>query len=531
MSTSSNFNPTIKTENSPTENRYQHEIPTQVDTNSQLELFTEETLSEQKHCKGNGLPKFLTSPSLFPAGKKDRMASALVIWGASDILTQRGNLVWDLDSEGKLCLIRSAINNKGEIHYWVTDPSDLSNEYPATLAGTAALATLETFDIRAACMHLIYAGHATKLERPWEQEFVIDDRQIEDYLGLNKRKDKTRAEKLALIEKLASQPCQITTFISWPAQGKIKAFTVSETRLWQMVEIQRHYQGDLFSNRELIGLTFRVRAGYWAKYFLNAQGAKEKQAYYQCGTLSKHLLQKVMQIWQHRPGAARLLVWLLFKTKFEQQHPITGQTLMEVAYGKQQILEVRKADNKKLRQQLADNFELDLLTIAENDWLFHFDPETYPCEIQPCWAGRGNKSRPRGYFARILAGRVWIMAPNKFHSHDGHAGVSISKEISNYELTSNSSFDSQPSSVANSLPNTASSLLHAQPQPISEIRPRPELTGEQIKEIRKSKGWTTRQLAKRSGLSQSMISMIETGQRLISSSNLKKLKATLELSD
>lgn len=531
MSTSSNFNPKSQTKNSPTGNHYQDEVPIQVDTNRQLELFTEETASKQKKGKRGSLPKLLTSPSLFPAEKKDRMASALVIWGASDILTQKQNLVWDLDSEGKLCLIRSAINNKGEIHYWITDLSDLSNEHPATLAGTAALATLETFDIRAACMHLIYAGHATKLERPWEQEFVIDDRQIEDYLGLNKRKDKTRAEKLALIEKLASQPCQITTFISWPAQGQIKAFTVSETRVWQMVEIQRHYQGNLFGERELIGLTFRVRAGYWAKYFLNAQGAKEKQAYYQCGTFSKHLLQKVMQIWQHRPGAARLLVWLLFKTKFEQQYPITGQTLMEVAYGKQKILEVRKTENKKLRQQLADDFELDLLTLAENNWLFYFDPETYPSEIQPYWAGRGNKSRPRGYFARILAGRVWIMAPKELHSSNGYVGVSVSEEIPNFGLSSQESSNSQSSDTISSLPNAVCSLKHVKPQPISAVRDRPELTGEQIKEIRTTKGWTTRQLAKRSGISQSMISMIETGQRLISPSNLKKLKAALELSE
>ena len=78
-------------------------------------------------------------------------------------------------------------------------------------------------------MHLIYAAHATQFDRPWEQEFVIDDKQIEDYLGFKKRTDKNRQQKLALIKEIAQQPCQITTFISWPDQGRARGFTVSET--------------------------------------------------------------------------------------------------------------------------------------------------------------------------------------------------------------------------------------------------------------------------------------------------------------
>lgn len=254
-----------------------------------------------------------TSPDLFLNATSTSMASALPIWEASSILTQRKDLPWSADPNGKLCYTKEVENGKGAALFWVTE--DLEHDYPATLAGAAALAVIDAFDIRAACMHLIYAAHATQLDQPWEQEFVIDDRQIEDYLGLKKRTDKNRQQKLALIKEIAQQPCQITTFISWPAQGRARGFTISETRLWNMLEIQHHYDSDLFSNQELVGLTFRVKAGYWAKYFLNEEGRAELSTYCQTSILSKVLLADVMRVWQQREGAARLMIWLLLKLK------------------------------------------------------------------------------------------------------------------------------------------------------------------------------------------------------------------------
>jgi len=60
------------------------------------------------------------------------------------------------------------VEGKGAVYFWVTE--DLKQESPATLAGAAALAVISAFDIRAACMHLIYAAHAMQqLERPWNK--------------------------------------------------------------------------------------------------------------------------------------------------------------------------------------------------------------------------------------------------------------------------------------------------------------------------------------------------------------------------
>lgn len=112
------------------------------------------------------------------------MASALPIWEASNILTQRHHLPWSSDADGKLCYAKDVGDGQGAIHFWVTE--NLEDEFPVPLAGAAALAVVDAFDIRAACMHLIYAASAAQLDRPWEKELIIDDRQIESYLGLKK---------------------------------------------------------------------------------------------------------------------------------------------------------------------------------------------------------------------------------------------------------------------------------------------------------------------------------------------------------
>ena len=179
--------------------------------------------------------KLQTSPTLFANGQTDPMASALPILEASSILAQRKDLRWTDDANGKLCYARQVGDGAGGIYFWVTD--DIADEHPSTLAGAAALACIDTFDIRAACMHLVYAAYAARLDKPWEKEFVIDDSQIEKYLGLSKRSDLNKAQRLQLIKQIAEQPCKITTYISWP-QTMTPKFTVAEGRLWHLIETQ-----------------------------------------------------------------------------------------------------------------------------------------------------------------------------------------------------------------------------------------------------------------------------------------------------
>jgi DNA-binding transcriptional regulator YiaG len=419
----------------------------------------------------------LTSPDLFAHSPTTRMASALPIWEASNILTQRNHLPWSSDEEGKLQYTRDIGDGQGAVHFWVTE--NLEDEYPAALASAAALAVVDAFDIRAACMHLIYAAHATQIDKPWEQELVIDDRQIEAYLGLKKRTDKNRQEKLALIEEIAKQPCKITTFTSWPTQGKVKGFTVEEGRLWHILGTRYHYQKNLFGEKELVGITFIIRAGLWAKYFLNEEGRRSQSAHYQAGTLSKTLLESVMTVWQHREGAARLMVWLLFKTQFNRNLPLNVQSLMEVAYGANKVEQAR--ENSEFRKKLANTWDEDLLALAERGWKIQFDPETYAPEIQPLGFGRNTAQRPRGFFEDLLAARLWI-APEEALINEAAALETSESEAEAF-------------------------VLEAQPPFI--------LTGAQVRAMRIARGWSQRKLAAIAGISQGLISLIENDERAI----------------
>jgi DNA-binding XRE family transcriptional regulator len=423
-----------------------------------------------------------TEPDLFSQGSTTPVNSSLPLWEASNILTQRKHLPWVMDPDGKLCYTRDVNDGEGAIYFWVTENTE--EEHPAALAGAAALAVIDNFDIRAACMHLIYAAHATQVENPWEQEIIIDDRQIESYLGLQKRTDKSRKEKLALIEEIAKQPCKITTFISWPRQGRRKGFTVEEGRLWHILGTRYHYQHDIFGNEEIAGISFIIKAGLWAKYFLDDDAVQGANSYSQQATLSKSLLENVMSIWQHREGAARLMVWLLFRAQLNKKHPLCVRTLMEVAYGPQKI-ENAKSDNQ-LRKKLANTWDEDLFTLHDRGWTLQFDAETYPEAIQPVGFGRETARRPRGFFDQLLNAQLWISPPDNW--------------------------------VTQSLPGHPANKPDALSQ-VEQDPPEPLLTGLEVKNMRIEKGWSQRKLAKLSGISQGLISMIENGSRSITPEN------------
>jgi hypothetical protein len=424
-----------------------------------------------------------TNPSLFVEGDTAPLTSSLPLWEASNVLTQRKHLPWVMDPDGKLCYTRDVDDGQGAIYFWVAENTE--EEHPAALAGAAALAVIDNFDIRAACMHLVYAAHATQVERPWEEEIVIDDRQIEAYLGLQKRTDKSRKEKLALIEEIAKQPCKITTYISWPQQGRRKGFTVEEGRLWHILGTRYHYQQDLFGNKEIAGISFIVKAGLWAKYFLNEETDYGRQAVTQQSSLSKSLLESIMSIWQHREGAARLMVWLLFKSQTHKQQALSVQTLMEVAYGPKKV-EDAKSD-LQLRKKLANTWDEDIFTLHDRGWHLKFQTNTYPVEIQPIGMGREDTRRPRGFFEQLLEACIWISPPDDWVN--------------------------QPPLSAPSNPCGTDTI-----QTVVECEPT-ELTGDEIKLLRAERGWSQRKLATLTGMSQGLVSMMENGTRTITPDN------------
>lgn len=439
-----------------------------------------------------------TSSDLFADGKNNPLCTAIAIWEACNLLAQRQSLSWLVDSTDKLVYHRPVNQGRGTISFWMTETPD--SDPKAALTAERARLDLEAMDIRSACLHLIYAAHATALDKPWEQEFIIDDRQIEKYLGLDKRKDLSKAAKLTLIKEIAQQPCRIATSINWPQQGKIKGFSIEASRLWHLLEIKHLFQEDNRGCKHLVGLTFRIRPGLWSQYFLNKQGCKDRTAFYQYGTLPKSLLHAVMSIWQQHEGAARMMLWLLFKTKMGREQRITVPTLMRVAYGEEKVVEA--SSYREERKRLLRTFETDLEVLSHYGLKPVFDPVTYQPEIQPLWAKladipedaeaalnfwindgcnqtRLTDSGPRGKWNLLMNARIlWFELPTEWN-----------QQLADFEKKKQRIIAKK-----------------------SKSKSQPMLSGEQILSARKNKGISQRDLAQMTGKSQSWIRDLENGR-------------------
>lgn len=465
-----------------------------------------------------------TSLDLFSNGKTSPFASAIAIWEMCNLLAQRQSLPWKEDEDGKLAYQRTVNQGRGSITLRITN--SLDPDHPIALLPTQAETVLQALDIRAACLHLVYAAHAAALEKPWEEEFVISDQQIEEYLGLDKRKDLTKPAKLTLIKALAQQPCLITVAMNWAQQGRIPAFYLEENRLWHLLETHHHFQEDELGCKHLVGLTFRIRAGAWAKYFLNQQRSKEKSALYQYGNLPKSLLTTVMSIWQQHEGAVRMMLWLLFKARIGNEQRVTVPTLMRIAYGEARMMHV--ATQRDERKRLMRTFESDLAVLNSYGLKPVFDPMSYPTEIQPLWAKL--QDIPDDAEAAL---EFWMNdANNETRLTDagprGKWNLLMNARILHFELPTDWTQPVSRKSQRSTRSGNKQTSTRATRKKI-KINSLPTLSGEQVVLARKERGWSQRQLAERAGKSQSWIRDIENGRFQAKLEDQVMLRKVLEL--
>jgi DNA-binding transcriptional regulator YiaG/Pyruvate/2-oxoacid:ferredoxin oxidoreductase delta subunit len=453
-------------------------------------------------------------PNLFVNGKSSPFASAIAVWETCNVLAQRQSLPWKIDADGKLCYERQVNGGRGTIAFRLTNHLDsgsstvsdpvldntLDNTLDTLLDSVVAQAELTNWDVRAACLHLVYAAHAMALEQPWEQEFIISDRQIEAYLGLEKRKDLSKLAKLTLIKELAQQPCKLQLDMNWFQQGRVRGFSLKQSRLWHLLEVQHHFQQDDLGCKHLTGLTFRVKAGTWSKYFLNQRGARESTAFYQYSSLPKSLLWTVTSIWQQHEGACRMLLWLLFKTKMGGEQRLTIPTLMRIAYGEDKVLQA--ATHREDRKRLLRSFESDLEVLNHYGLKPVFDPVTYPLDIQPFWAKLVDL--PDDAEAAL---EFWT----NDGSNDNRLTDAAPRDKWNRLMQARLlCFDLPEGWETQSTKSAKKQLRKLQRQ--TTARQSPALSGEQIIAARKSLRLSQRDLANHVGKSQSWVRDIESGR-------------------
>ncbi len=413
--------------------------------------------------------------SLFPDGKTNLAALSLVLRGVAEVLSQKMDLPWKADSSSTLSYEKQVSGGKGKICYYVTDNPE--NPDSETLAEGAARTVIDKFDPRAGAIHLIYCAQVANLAQPWEDDFVIDDRQLLEYTGLNKRRDLCRQEQLKILYVLLRQPAQVLASIAWPKYGQIGAFTVADLKIWD-ITVLRDFDTDQAGNSRLTGLKVIGKPGAWTKYFLN------KSEYYRhTGIITKKTVQKLFSIGKQNAGAARLLIWLTFQIKPGFCDCMMGKTLMEIAYGPERVAKAQH--ERQLRRQLADDFETDLKVVKEAGWEVEL-------ETGPAWLRDNNGTkRPIGFWTQILDAK-W-----RFN-----------------------------------IPSEAQERLTQQPRAISsqkKQRQNQPPPGTVIREARKAKGWSRAFFAATMGKSISWVDAVETGHRNVSQKDVPKLANKLEI--
>jgi len=463
----------------------------------------------------------LPSPDLFANGKSSPFASAIVVWEGCNVLAQRQSLPWKTDPEGKLFYERQVCGGRGTIAFRLINA--LNAESCAPLDSAIAQAEIANWDVRAVCLHLVYAAHAMALEKPWEQEFIVSDRQIETYLGLEKRKDLSKLAKLTLIKELVQQPCKLLLDIHWFQQGRVRGFLLQQSPLWHLLDIQHHFQEDELGCKHLAGLTFKVKAGAWSKYFLNCRGARESTAFYRYGSLPKTLLWTVTSLWQQHEGACRMLLWLLFKTKMGSEQRLTIPTLMRIAYGEVKVLQA--ATQREERKRLLRSFESDLEVLSHYGLKPIFDPITYPSDIQPLWVKLGDL--PDDAEAAL-----------EFWTNDGSKGSRLTdaapRDKWNRLMQARLLYFELPEGwEAQASHTTKKKLRNAQRKERAQSRTgkstRSTLSSQQIIAARKSLQLSQRDLATHVGKSQSWVRDIENGRLQVGFKDQQLLFKVLDL--
>ncbi len=452
---------------------------------------------------------------LFLNRKTTPFASSMVMWEACNILAQRQTLSWQTDPDGYLCYNRPVRRGKGEMRFRLAANPEAEVLVPMTTG--MATAAIANFDIRAACIHLIFAAYVVSADCPWEETFVLNNQHIEKYLGLDKRKDLSKLDKLTLIKDLVYQCCRILVALDWPRQGKVKSFTLDEHPVWHLLETQYYFEEDARGYRHLIGLEFTIQAGIWVKYFLNKREYRHQTAFYQYGILPRSLLTEIMSNWQQHEGAIRLLVWLLFKVRLGGDQRMKVCTLLHIAYGEERVMEATTV--RGAYKRMIKTFESDLETIYYHGLKPLFDPETYPSDIQPLWAKVADIPDDPGD-----ALKFWSEDANRALSLTDTAPRDKWQRLLNARLLGFELPEAWQQTVRRRTPKR-----RRQPSQSQVVTQSEQLSGSDINTARRQQNLTQRALADRLGKSQSWVRDIEKGRFKINVGDQALLREVLDI--
>ena len=438
-----------------------------------------------------------TEPLLY---RKDQYFTAAATSApmVSSLRAQLRKDLWSLDPSGLAYFLHQAKGNpKNIIEHYISNPGDIS-----LLPWEEALQIIDKFGTNTAKLHLIFAAHTMQQEQPWESKFTLSANDIITELGWDKRTDLKKTQKLKEIAKIAFALGCLTIQATWvEGRGNNKvSCSVQTSRIWETyIEVKGGQLNLEQKIDEPTDVYITVRPGLWTDAFLNKAGCEAKKALYQFGYLAQDVL-KIDPY--HDDLALRLGLHLTVESRFHTSGTYKVQTLLEALLPKTLINEALENRDKAYKLTNRWNHALEVLLDLNRAFQIEFDPATYPKELRPDSKAR----KPRGYFEQLLAAKITIHPPAPIP-----------------ELLA---AKTPPRQVKPIIDPPLKTVKKPTAQTTAQTT---TLTGTQIQNARKAKGWSQGKLAGFLGVSQNLISLIERDERSINKKLRTKIGKLLEI--
>ena len=412
----------------------------------------------------------------------------------SSLRAQLRKDLWEKDPSGLASFLHQAKGKSSNIiEHYITSSGDIS-----LLPWEEALQIIDKFGPNTAKLHLIFAAHTMRQEKPWESKFTLSANDIITELGWDKRTDLKKTQKLKEIAKIAFALGCLTIQATWvEGRGNNKvSCSIQTSRIWETYVDVRSGQLNLEQKiDEPTDVYITVRPGLWTDAFLNKAGCEAKKALYQFGYLSQDIL-KIDPY--HDELGLRLGLHLTVESRFHTSGTYKVQTLLEALLPKIIINEALDSSDKARKLTNRWNHALEVLSGLKRAFKIEFDPATYPKELRP----NSNARKPRGYFEQLLAAKITIHPPAPIPELLGA--------------------NTKPWQIQPKFKSVKKTVKEPTAQTTT-------LTGTQIKNARKAKSWSQAKLAGLLGVSQRYISMFERGERTPNFQQFSKILKLLDL--
>jgi len=408
----------------------------------------------------------------------------------SSIESQLRSDLW-YERDGIAVFSKIAKNNpQNYIEHYISSPGDVT-----MLPWDAAEKIINNFGFNTVKLQLILAAHAMNQKEPWSGSFTLSGDDVIKNLGWNNRKDLTVSQKLSELAGCAFALDCLLVRVEWKegqTSRRKTQVTVQTSRMWN-ISVSATGQKNLLSDKieTLDKVELQVQPGLWTKGFLNRGGAKAKQALYQFG----YLAQSVLKIDPyHNELALRLAIHLTIESRIHKSGEYRVKTLLQsVLVGYNAKLTKAHHDRHKARD-IVNQWNDALKTLQKLGWSISFD-ENYPESLRP----DSKIRKPKGYLKILIESKLTIRPP-------------------------------EPIPELLDRKRNTKGLLNQKQKPTASSTITQSLTGDMVRSARKTKGWSQAKLAGFLGVSQQLISHIESGRREPTSDIESGLRKILKIS-